>query len=299
MRTRTRPTAEPGTTSPHDRSDPGPRVSRSRWAALGAAVAVAVGAGGVGLVEATVSEGERPVLVRIDPCRLADTRAGSGIGPRQTPIGAGETVDVAAVGANGNCSIPAGAVGLSLNVTALGATERTNVRVFPDGAATPLTSNLNPFPGAPPAPNAVTTDLGPTGAFSVFNEFGAVDVVIDVNGYYEDHDHDDRYVQHDQVMWAVVRSNGTLARASEGVVSSALLDGVVPAGDYRVTFDRDVSECAYQVTSGSTTSSVGPPPGYAVVAGWSGDPTSSVAVFQKGADGSGVENRAFHLTVTC
>ena len=272
---------------------------RARWAAVGAAVAVALGGGGVGLVNATVDSGERPVLVSIEPCRLVDTRADSQIGPRGTAIGAGEEYDVAAHGANGNCNIPTGASGLSLNVTALNATAPTNVRVFAADVALPLVSNLNPNPGQPPAPNSVTTDLDAAGTFTLFNAFGTVDLIVDVHGYYEDHNHDDRYMQLGSVMWAVVDTDGTLVRSSDGVASAELLDGVLPTGDYAVVFEQDISNCAYQATAGRPGVNAGPQPGYAQVANWTDNPTNGVIVFVKDQAGAGAENRGFHLTVTC
>jgi hypothetical protein len=39
----------------------------------------------------------------------------------------------------------------------------------------------------------VTTALSALGQFNVFNLQGTVDVIVDVNGYYADHNHDDRY----------------------------------------------------------------------------------------------------------
>jgi hypothetical protein len=63
---------------------------RTRWAAIGAAVAITLGGGGVGLVGATVDSGQRPVLVPIEPCRIIDTRPDYQVGPRSTPIGASE-----------------------------------------------------------------------------------------------------------------------------------------------------------------------------------------------------------------
>ena len=47
---------------------------RSRWAAIGAACAVALGAGGFGVVNAVVSSGERSVFVPVNPIRVLDTR---------------------------------------------------------------------------------------------------------------------------------------------------------------------------------------------------------------------------------
>jgi hypothetical protein len=283
-------------TTPTSRAN---RVLRTRWSAIGAAVAVSLGAGGIGLVQATVDSGDRPILVTIDPCRMADTRPSSQVGPRNTPLGAGEQYDIDAHGMSGNCTIPSEAVGLSLNVTALNASAPTNVKVFPADATPPLTSNLNLLPGQAPTPNGVTTGLDPAGAFSLVNAFGTVDIIVDVNGYYEDHNHDDRYVQLDQVLWAVVDADGTLERSSDGVVSAELLDGVVPTGDYAVVFERDISNCAYQATVGRPGTNVNPLPGYAQVANWTDDPDNGVIVFTKDSAGSGTETRGFHLTVTC
>lgn len=128
------------------------------------------------------TDAEETTFVPIEPCRLFDTRPSKQLGPHTT-FGANDTTTIQAHGANGDCTIPTDAVGLSLNVTAMGATARTNVRVWPDGDQ-PRVSSLNPAPGQPPVPNAVTTGLSPTGSFNVFNKNGNLDVLVDVNGYY-------------------------------------------------------------------------------------------------------------------
>ena len=169
-------------------------VIRSRWAAVGAAVAITLGGGGIGLVSAT-SPVDAVAYVPIEPCRIADTRPDPAVnvGPRSTPIGADEIHVIAAHGDNGDCTgIPTSATGLQLNVTALNASQNTFVTVWGDGVR-PNASSLNPALGQPPAPNAVTTGLTATGRFNVFNRFGNVDVIADVVGYYTDHNHDDRY----------------------------------------------------------------------------------------------------------
>lgn len=164
---------------------------RTRWAAVGAALAVSVGAGGVGLLHATSPDGAA-AFVPITPCRLFDTRADSQVGGRGAALQPGETFTLAATGAQGNCNLPGEATGVVLNVTAVGATLPTFLTIWPAGEPQPTASALNPAPGTPPAPNAVTTDFG-NGAFSVFNKQGTVDVLGDVVGYYTDHSHDDRY----------------------------------------------------------------------------------------------------------
>jgi hypothetical protein len=169
---------------------------RTRWAAIGAAVAITLGAGGIGIVSATVSSGERAVFIAITPCRLADTRPDFQVGPKSTPLGAEATHTVSAHGTNGECTgIPTDAVALSLNVTALDATAPTFLTIWATGATRPNSSSLNPSPGAPPIPNAVTTELSNSGQFDIFNKQGTVNVIVDINGYYADHNHDDRYVR--------------------------------------------------------------------------------------------------------
>lgn len=167
---------------------------RARWAAIGAAVAVSVGAGGLGLAQAGNDSGEKAIFQPISPCRMADTRSGEfNVGDKSTPLGAAEVWTLSAASATGNCPAFAGASALELNVTALDATDPTFITLFPAGEALPTASNLNPVPGQPPTPNSVTVTLNDSGAFTAYNAFGSVNVVIDVVGYYEDHNHDDRY----------------------------------------------------------------------------------------------------------
>jgi hypothetical protein len=97
---------------------------------------------------------------------------------------------VLARGSNGDCTgIPEGATGLSLNVTAVGATQATFVTLWPTGSALPTTSNLNPLPGQGPTPNATMTGLSGDGQFDIYNAYGSVDMIVDVVGYYTDHHH--------------------------------------------------------------------------------------------------------------
>jgi hypothetical protein len=218
---------------------------RSRWAALGAAAAVTLGAGGIGLVSAT-NPGEAAAFVPITPCRLVDTRpAPENVGGRATPLGADEAYTVSAHGDNGNCTgIPAGATGLELNVTALGASDPTFLTIYPNGAARPTSSNLNPVPGAAPTPNAVTADLSAGGQFDIYNLAGIVDVIVDVTGYYIDHEHDDRYYIEAEIdaMTALtpvangfIRLDGTLA-AGTGVAATTYVDSPDTNADhYEIT----------------------------------------------------------------
>ena len=155
----------------------------------------AAGIGGHNIVNADVDRGDRAVLVTIDSCRLADTRAGAQyVGPREEPLGATEThvFDARQSGVPCSGSIPSAATSLLVNVTALNATVESFLTFWPSGDR-PKVASLNPAPGQPPTPNAVTIELSDGDTFNAYNNAGSVDVVIDVVGYYENHTHDDRY----------------------------------------------------------------------------------------------------------
>lgn len=218
---------------------------RTRWAAIGAAVAVTLGAGGIGLVSAT-EPSDATTRVTITPCRLTDTRPASQVGPRSAPLGPNDTYTVTAHGANGDCDIPATATALSMNVTAVGATADTFL-VFWDDGDRPTAANLNPRAGGPPTPNAVSTPLSATGAFDVFNRAGNVHVVIDVNGYDTDHTHDDRYYSQEEVDMLLADDGPTAwGRVSGGSLDSFssspnAVEALNPeTGKYCVVFDPPI-----------------------------------------------------------
>jgi hypothetical protein len=117
------------------------------------------------------------------PCRLVDTRPEPDRVGTTGAFGADASKTILAHGTNGNCTLPTDAVAVSLNVTAIGATEPSFLTFWPEGER-PIASSLNPLPDQPPTPNAVTTTLSETGGFNVYNKAGSVDIIIDVNGYY-------------------------------------------------------------------------------------------------------------------
>jgi hypothetical protein len=154
---------------------------------------VSIGAGGIGISQATTSSGERPIYVPIEPCRLADTRPAFQVGPRTAPLGPAEIYILAGWGLVGDCTLPTGTTGLSLNVTAVDPTQPTFLTLYPAASTLPDASHLNPAPGQPPTPNAVNVDLDGAGEFKIYNRFGMVHFIVDVVGYYDHHTHDDLY----------------------------------------------------------------------------------------------------------
>ncbi len=179
----------------------------------------AIGAATQQFASADVSSGDRPVLVPIETCRIADTRpAPNNVGPRTAPLAPGDTMTIDAQEPGTDCTgqIPADASALSLNVTALNATSNSFLTIWPDGPR-PTASALNPAPDVRVF-NAVTTALATDQTFQVFNNRGTTDLFIDVNGYYENHDHDDRYYTQTEV-GAAIDDAITAALADEKMIN--------------------------------------------------------------------------------
>lgn len=212
---------------------------RTRWAAIGAAIAVTMGAGGVSLTHAEISSGDKPVFVAITPCRLIDTRPATQVGPKSTPLGPNETISLQITGSTGQCSgIPADATGAAMNMTAILPTAQSFLTVYPSDAVRPNTSNLNWAAGDPPTPNKVDVKLGPDGAIKVFNSVGTVHLAADLVGYYVDHNHNDLYYTKTQTEALVAASPTPWSTLPSGTTVSGPIrwdeESSVTSGDYRI-----------------------------------------------------------------
>jgi len=159
------------------------KIKAAHWA-IGGAIAVSLGLGGVLTMVNAGGAGQASTLVPITPCRLVDTRADQTVGTRNSALGAGEVADFAVWGTNGNCTIPATATGIASNITSVNGTSASYLTIYPGDAARPLSSNLNWTAASAPTPNQVTVGLSATGGIKAFNNAGTVDVVIDIVGYY-------------------------------------------------------------------------------------------------------------------
>lgn len=119
------------------------------------------------------------------PCRLVDTRLAPG--PHGGPAlasGATRTFDL-----NQSCAVPATAKALSLNIAVAGSTGNGYVTVGPGGCPVPAVSTINFSAGQTRANNAIATlaadGSGNLIAFAVVAGGGSVDLILDVNGYFE------------------------------------------------------------------------------------------------------------------
>jgi len=156
---------------------------RSRWAAIGAAVAVTFGGGGLFAVQA--ASGPASSVVTVTPDRILDTRTGVGL---SGPFVSGVSRKLQVTGA----VVPAGATGVLLHVTVVAPSAAGFLSVRPgDATGAPSTSSLN-FVAGDIVPNSVQVALPTAGANAgqidiTFDAFGAVgpttNVLADVVGY--------------------------------------------------------------------------------------------------------------------
>ena len=94
-------------------------------------------------------------------------------------------------------------------------------------------------------------------------------------------------------LWAVVNSDGTLARGGSNVTVT-MNSGI---GEYQVRFDQNVRGCVYVATLGLTGSAGTDPPGMITVVGES---ASVFGVWISTYDSAGaLADRSFHLVVFC
>lgn len=297
---------------------------RTRWSAIGAAIAITLGAGGIGLAQAAVDSGEKPITVTVDSKRILDTRINLGLAggfAKDTPREVQVTGPVTVATASGTATetvVPAGASAVLVNVTVVFPTDQGFLTLRAGGAAgAPSTSTVN-FQAGTVEPNAATVDLSADGKVQVWvfmpSAAAKADVLIDVVGYTVDHNHDDRYYTETEAdavhatkansadvytkaeidsagLWAVVEANATLSRGSN-VVSVA----ATPVFGYGVVFNRNVSQCAFVATVGNSGAG-NPSSRFAAVASLSSDPNG---VFVRVFDDTGADvNHAFHLIVQC
>jgi hypothetical protein len=108
----------------------------------------------------------------VAPCRVADSRGGNFL-----PAGQESDFPV-----SGLCNIPSGAMGYSLNLTAIPRGPLGFLTVWPVGQSQPNVSTLNSYSGTVVA-NAAMVGAGNGGEVAIYPS-NDTDLVIDIDGYY-------------------------------------------------------------------------------------------------------------------
>jgi hypothetical protein len=113
------------------------------------------------------------------PSRVLDSRTTTG-GFGSTPVAAGPAKNLKVVGFGG---VRADATAVFANTTVTEPTADGFLTVYPSGAATPPTSNLN-FLAGETVPNLVAVGVGSEGNVAISNSAGSAHVIVDVVGYF-------------------------------------------------------------------------------------------------------------------
>jgi hypothetical protein len=113
----------------------------------------------------------------LSPARILDTRNVSG---HHDPIAGGGAAVVKVLGAGG---VPlTGVAAVVVHITAINPTNpATYLTVLANGYPKPVTSVVNPVPGA--TSNTAIVPVGPTGSINVYNYSGTIDATVDVQGW--------------------------------------------------------------------------------------------------------------------
>ena len=200
---------------------------RSRWAAIGAACAVVLGAGGFGVVSAAMSSGDRAIYVPVTPIRVLDTRSSEKV-VNETVRLVIEGVITTADGVSRQV-VPTDASAVAINITATSTRKNGDygyVTVFPcmsDTETAPNASSLN-FENGVDIANALNVTTSANGSICLY-VFGTADLLVDAAGYYVDHNHDDRYYSKADVDAALSGIKTVLAGKADSVdVDAALAD---------------------------------------------------------------------------
>jgi hypothetical protein len=118
----------------------------------------------------------------VSPCPLIDTR--NAMGPYGGPALAAGADRSFTLG--GQCGISATARAVSVNVTVTAPSATGNLRLYPAGTILPGVSWINYSAGQTRGNNAIAS-LNTGGALTVrcVQSAGTVDLILDVNGYFE------------------------------------------------------------------------------------------------------------------
>ncbi|MCL4434569.1 MAG: protease pro-enzyme activation domain-containing protein [Actinobacteria bacterium] len=101
------------------------------------------------------------------------------------PSGGSITIQVTGIGSGVN-AVPASAQSVELNVTAIASSDASSgyLTAYPAGTRVPEASSVNYMPGVA-VPNMVTAALGQNGKISIYSSSSDVNIVVDIEGYYE------------------------------------------------------------------------------------------------------------------
>jgi hypothetical protein len=181
-------------------------------------------------------------FIAITQCRAADTRGNGFIGQYGPPSLIADATRSFTI--TGRCGIPVSAAAVSFNFAALNVSAVGDLRVFPAGGGVPLASTLNYNASTPNIANAAVVPLGTGGAITVQADAVPIDLIIDVNGYYDN----------SGVITGVTAGTGMTGGGTSGSVSLGIAPGGVTSTELASNAVTSAKIAANAVTAGAIAS---------------------------------------------
>jgi len=238
---------------------------RSRWAAIGAAVAVTLGAGTLMVADAASSEPSS--FVSVDPARILDTRTDVGlsgpfvrnVGQKLRVTGSVPTQPPGNVPPTNQTVVPAGATAVTMNATVVTPRSGGFLAIRPgDATGTPATSNINLNPFQTLA-NSITVQLPTSGSaagtIDIFIDGEVDDVLIDIVGYYmEEGQLDAKSAKTEDVTDPSAANYGVALSVTVEADSVGIIQ-IVGSAQVLTVGSEDQFDCVLTRGSGATTNS--------------------------------------------
>ena len=174
---------------------------RTRWAAIGAACAIAIGGGGLSVVSAVGSTSDNSVFVAIQSERVLDTRSGSIVKDRTIKLDIEGNIKL--IDGKSRQVVPVEATSVAINLTVTEGIKNGKygfVTVFPCTTVNdpvPNSSSIN-FENGIDIANGLTIATSSIGSVCL-SVHGSAHLIVDIGGYFKNHNHDDRYYTETEV----------------------------------------------------------------------------------------------------
>lgn len=186
----------------------------------------------------TVAGGLNPT----NPTRILDTRTAG-----QTPCVNG----FRRLKVGGSAGVPLSADAVTLNVTAVGATDGGYVTAFPTGVVRPTASNLNYVAGSV-VPNSVTVPLGDgRGDVYLYTPRGCPNIVVDVNGWYSESTPDVPDPEYNINVQFADGTDPSTAVQLAFLAAEERWESIITADVQDATFSLDPNDCGAEWTAPS------------------------------------------------
>lgn len=185
----------------------------------------------VALAAPSFQPAHEDVFVPVQPCKILDTRY-AGAGPfgnltTRSFYVTGTFGFAPQGGTSGGCGIPAGATAVSATLVSVNPTTVGYFRAYPTGTAEPPATLLT-YSNVGISTGATLTLASSAKPLTVRNHGGPSDLVINVTGYYA------------KQLGVMISPSGTLYSGSSRAIAASRLS----AGNYLVTFDRNIEFCS-------------------------------------------------------